>query len=554
MSRQVTLAVCACAAVALTACGTTEPEPPAPSTTPPPATQPSPEPAPTPTPTTEEPESVLEEYGISAGHPLAVDAGEEVLADGGNAADAIVAAAFAVAVVEPFASGIGGGGAAIVVPDEDEATAYDYREEVPGSGAIPPGGVGVPGFVAGMAQIHADHGSLEWARVLEPAITLAEEGFEVSPFLALRMSSDYGPEAISGLDHFTSSGVPLAAGEPLVQEELAATMRTLARDGAESFYHGDLAGEVAAVEGLDRDSLSNYEVLTADPVRGAIDEFEVLAAPPALPGVALIQMLQIAEAEGLARTAPGSAEYMELLGAGWAVGYETTVTELGDPRFVDVPVQELTDADANAAAARAGASTAAIGGPSEPGPAGAGNTTHLTAVDTDGLMISMTNTITSFWGSQHYVGGFFMNNQLTRFEAIGSTSANEPQAGRRSVSWSLPAVVADQQGRAVLGIGTPGADRIPQVMAQVITRWAMHDQSLEEAVAAPRFAYESNQVLVEEEPDADAAAQLSLPYEVVPAEWAYFGSVQALQVDYASGQVRGAPDHRREADVAVGEP
>lgn len=555
MPRHVTLAVCTGAALALTACGTTEPEQPAEPPAPPATSQPAPEPSPTPSPTqTEDEDEALAEYGISAGHPLAVEAGAQILAEGGSAADAIVASAFAVAVVEPFASGIGGGGAAIVVPGDEQAIAYDYREEVPASGSIPPGGAGVPGFVAGMAQIHAEHGRLDWSQVLQPAIDLASDGFEVSPFLALRMDSDYGPEAVGGLDHFTSSGTPLDAGEVLVQEDLAATMTTLAQDGPDAYYGGPLAQGVAAVQDLDRDSLAGYEVLTAEPVRGEVGEYQILAAPPALPGVALIQMLQVAEAGGLAQAEPGSAEYMELLGEGWAVGYDTTVTELGDPRFVDVPVAELTDPDANAALARTGATTSGPVSTSEPGPAGAGNTTHLTAVDTDGLMISMTNTITSFWGSQQYVDGYFLNNQLTRFEAIGTTGANEPQAGRRSVSWSLPAVVTDQQDRPVLGIGTPGADRIPQVMAQVISRWGLHGQGLEEAVAAPRFAYEDGQIAVESEPAGEVAADLSVPYEVIPPEWAYFGSVQALQVDWDSGQVSGAPDDRREADVAIGEP
>ena len=533
-------------------------------------TAPSPEPDPEPTETDEpteeptedddggdaededdDPEALLNQYGISAGHPLATAAGEEIFEQGGNAVDAVIAAAFAVAVVEPFASGIGGGGSAIVVPAEDDARAYDYREVVANTGVIPAGGAGVPGFVAGMGELHEQYGELDWADVLAPAITLAEDGFEVSPFLSLRMGSDYGPEAIAGLEHFAPGGQALDAGDLLVQQDLARTMATIAEEGPEAFYTGSLSSDLTTIDGFDAESLADYEVVTSDPVRGAVGDHEVLGPAPPLPGVSLIQMLQIAEAGGLADAEPGSAAFIELIGEGWSAGYDTAMTVLGDPAFVDVPIDELTDAQTNAGLA-GGAAPIPSFGPPEPGEAG--NTTHLTAVDADGLLISMTNTITAFWGSEYYVGGYFLNDQLTRFDAVGTTAANEPEAGKRSVSWSLPAVVVDQEGRAVLGIGTPGAQRIPQVLAQVISRWGMHGQPLEEVIAAPRFSYEDGELLMEADPPDDVAAQLSTGYEVIPPEWAYFGSVQALEVDYDTGEITGPADERREAAVAIGEP
>ncbi|MGC0273992.1 gamma-glutamyltransferase [Pseudactinotalea sp. Z1739] len=557
MSRQLTITVAA-AALLLAGCSeapeddvqpTPTTEQPAPTDTDEPTDEPSeptqePEPEP-------EPESPLAQYGISAAHPLAAAAGEEIFDAGGNAADAIVAAAFAVSVVEPFASGIGGGGSAIVVPAEGEAQAYDYREVVPNSGTIGAGGAGVPGFVAGLGHLHEEYGELEWDQVLAPAIDLARDGFEVSPFLALRMRSDYGPEAISGLEHYAPGGQPLDQGDLLVQANLATTMSTIAQEGPDAYYTGSLAQDLSVVDGLDAQSLADYEVVTSSPVRGEFAGYEVLGPAPPLPGVSLIQMLQIAEAGGLDGTEPGSAAFIELIGRGWESGYETTTTVLGDPAFVDVPVDELTNAQANAGLA-GGTVQPPTFGPPDPGTAG--NTTHLTVVDPDGLLISMTNTITSFWGSQQHVGGYFLNNQLTRFDAIGTTAANQPEAGRRSVSWSLPAVVVDAEGRAVLGIGTPGAERIPQVLAQVISRWAVHDQTLTAATEAPRFSYEDGQLLLEAEPSAGFAQGVSGSYEVVPPEWAYFGSLQALEVDYDTGEVTGPVDERREAAVVIGAP
>src|SRR5690625_1692806 len=359
----------------------------------------------------EDDEELLDQYGVSTGHPLATEVGQEILGQGGTAADAVVAAAFAVAVVEPFASGIGGGGSAIVAPAEDEAQAYDYREVVTGTGTIPPGGAGVPGFVAGMDALHTEYGVLDWEQVLQPAIDLAQDGFEVSPFLALRMRSDFGPEAVSDLEHFAPGGEPLEAGEVLVQAELAQTMRVIADEGPQAYYTGSLVEDLTAVDGFDAQSLADYEVVTSEPVRGNFAGYEILGPAPPLPGVSLIQMLQVAEAGGLADAEPGSAEFIESIGQGWSVAYETTMTVLGDPAFVDVPVDELTDADSNAALANAPTQVPQIG---PPDPGNAGNTTHLTVVDTDGLLISMTNTITNFWGSEYYVGGYFLNNQLTR--------------------------------------------------------------------------------------------------------------------------------------------
>lgn len=548
-SRELTITVAA-AVLVLAGCSTPpqdefEPTPTAEQPTPTETDEPTPEPTQDP-----EPQDTLDQYGISAAHPLAAAAGEEIFEQGGNAADAIVAAAFAVSVVEPFASGIGGGGSAIVVPSEADPQAYDYREVVPNSGTIPAGGAGVPGFVAGLGQVHEEYGELEWNEVLAPAIELARDGFEVSPFLSLRMRSDYGPEATSGLEHYAPGGQPLDAGDLLVQDDLAETMSTIAQEGPEAYYTGSLSDDLSAIDGLDAASLADYEVVTSAPVRGEFAGYEVLGPAPPLPGVSLIQMLQIAEAGGLDGTEPGSAGFIELIGQGWETGYETTTTVLGDPAFVEVPVDDLTNAQTNAGLA-GGTLQPPTFGPPDPGTAG--NTTHLTAVDTDGLLISMTNTITSFWGSQQHISGYFLNNQLTRFDAIGTTAANQPEAGKRSVSWSLPAVVVDADGRAVLGIGTPGAERIPQVLAQVISRWAVHDQPLVDAAAAPRFSYEDGELLLEAEPSGEFADGVT-SYEVVPPEWAYFGSLQALEVDYETGEVTGPVDERREAAVVIGEP
>lgn len=505
--------------------------------------------------------TVLREHAVSAAHPLAVDAGMDVLAAGGNAADAAVATAFAVAVVEPFASGIGGGGSAVLAEQGTDPAAYDYREVVARDGVVPASGTGIPGFVAGMVEIHGEHGELPWAELLEPAIALAQDGFGISPFLANRMSSDAGPAALAPLPQFNAGGDLLGEGDRLVQRDLAATMKVLANEGGEAFYTGSLVDELSAVDGIDAGSLADYKVEKQDPVSGGFGEFQVVSAPPALPGAALIQMLQVAEAMDVATLEPGSADYVERLSEAWKVADAGVVRYFGDPRFVEVPVDRLTDAATNARLAKVAARAAA--GPVEPPPAGdgaiaAGNTTHLTVVDSDGLTVSMTNTITNFWGGggAESVGGFFLNNQLSRFGTL-DTPNNQPAPGRKSVSWAAPSLVLDDRGRPVLGLGTPGGHQIPNILAGVLVPWALGGATLQEAVDAPRHHLQDGVVALEEAPSRDLAARLRSKGwrpQVTARKDAVFGSVQALQIDYATGRITAATDTRREAAHRVGSP
>ncbi|MBO0596800.1 gamma-glutamyltransferase [Nesterenkonia sp. E16_7] len=524
---------------------------------PPPASEPA-EPTGTPEPV----DGALDQQGVSAGHPLAVEAGEQVLSDGGNSIDAAIAAAFAMSVVEPFASGLGGGGSVVIAGQNGEPLFYDYREMVGVDGEIPETGIGAPGFVAGMGRLHQEHGSLEWDRLIQPAQQLASEGFEVYDFLASRMTEDLGPEAIDGVEPFEVDGEPLASGEQLVQTELASTLETLAAEGWESFYTGSLAEQLTQVEGIDAETLAEYEVTASEPVSGEFGDYEVLAAAPALPGPALVQLLQIAESQGIAELEPGSAEYIQTLSEAWLVAEETVLTEIGDPAFVEVPVEEITDAESNAAieistqSAPQDPDAGSAQGSAEQQPAPAegdaprdANTTHISVIDDEGIMVSMTNTLTNFWGAGEVSAGFFLNNQLSRFEAVDSP-ANQPEAGRKSVTWSMPTIVLDDQQRPVLGIGTPGGHQILNIMGTVLTQWGLQDAPLQEAVDGLRFRLiaEDELLVLDDEPDdetREALEDLGWELQVWPDEWGGFGSVQALEVDYETGEVTGADDDRR---------
>lgn len=499
------------------------------------------------------PAAALGAYGVNSGHPLATRAGMEMLERGGTAVDAAIAAAFADAVMQPASSGIGGGGAAIVVAD-GAARNYDYREVVNQDGTIPATGTGVPGFVAGMAKLHEDYGSLDWPTLLQPAIEIAESGGPVSAYLAGAINSVLGRAVTAPLPHYKrADGAPLQEGDMLVQVELATTMRTLAQEGPSAFYTGSLVPSLTGVEGIDPQSLAAYTVQESEPPRGRVGDYTMLSGAPALPGAAIIQMVQIAEAAGIAEVDPTSADFVEIQSRAWHVADESVQAFFGDPDFVDVPVERLTDAATNA--------TIASQLPDRPtadrtSSDGAYNTTHISVVDPDGIAVSMTNTITNYWGSGQYVAGFFMNDQLERFADVGLGDANRAEPGRRSVTWSSPSMLLDDLQRPVLVIGTPGGRQIPNTTAQVVTLWALHGQELDQAVPAERFMLTDGQMRLES--DRLRADLETRGYKVrvtAPEYRANYGSVQALEVDWEARRVHGVADTRRSAGVetAVGD-
>jgi len=625
------LALLSLGALALAACSPTEP----------PATQevtvspsvsasalpePSPEePSPEPSPSVE---PVLDAGAVSSGHPAATAAGVEVLTEGGNAVDAAIATAFAVTVAEPFGSGLGGGGSAILVAPGMDPVNVDYRDVVPASG-VPADSTGVPGFVAGLWHLHQQYGTLPWARLVEPAIELAREGVPVSSMLHDQIRMSYGAGATRPLEHFYPGGKPLAEGDLLVQKDLAKALERVAEGGAEEFYRGRTAKRLEkAHPALDAKSLASYAVQVSEPPSGEWAGYTVYGATPALPGPGFIQLLQIVEALEVTRTEPGSAQYVNLLSTALRRALRTMKQEIGDPAFVDVESARLTDREENERIARGldlrGPSPSPSASPSpkktkspkpspspkktkspkpspspkktkspkpspspkktktpKPSPSPTpspspsptpspdpspelppedeektepGETTHLTVVDSSGFMVSMTNTLTSLWGSRKYVDGFFLNDQLNRFQKIAGPK-NTPEPGRRTVSWSLPNVVVDGEGRPVLGIGSPAGERIPMILGNVMTLWGLYGFELQDAVDAPRFHAAGRALDMERKPGTEGLKALQqMGYKVtapIPRNLYFYGSVQAIEVDWESKKVSGAQDSRRTASFAL---
>ncbi|MGP5655720.1 gamma-glutamyltransferase [Candidatus Corynebacterium faecigallinarum] len=499
----------------------------------------------------------LDQQGVSAGHPLAAEAGTRMLDQGGNAVDAAIAAAFAVSVVEPYASGIGGGGSALIADRDGQTEAVDYREVVAQDGQIPASNTGIPGFVAGMAELHEQRGTLEWAELLAPAVEMAEGGVPVTETFVQRRDAG-GAAATSGLAQFAPGGVPVQVGDEIVQDDLAATFRTLQDQGPESFYTGELAGLLSSeVDGIDEASLDAYSVQHNEPPQGTFGDYEIVSSAAALPGVALIRMMQNLDNGGISEVDPNSVEHIRRVSEEWAGAEQIAQTELGDTDFVDVDYDAILGNGSGSGNADGEEEPLAMGG----APASdsenmdkPGNTTHITVVDGDGTVVSMTNTLTEFWGSGQEVGGFFLNDQLSRFSTVTSPN-NHPEPGRRSVTWSNPTMVLDGEGRPVLGLGTPGGANILSILGNTLSRWALQGQSLEDAVAAPRFRLDSasGSLLVEQalldDPVADQLPELGWPTQT--AAEGLFGSVNALEIDWEQGTVSGPTDYRLEAGVVV---
>lgn len=292
--------------------------------------------------TPEDQSVTLEQQGVSAGHPLAAEAGTQMLNQGGNAIDAAIAAAFAVSVVEPYASGIGGGGSVLIASPDDAPQGVDYREVVAQDGQIPASNIGIPGFVAGMADLHEQRGSLEWNELLRPAVDMAQQGVPVTETLVQRIGAG-GAAAVDGLEQFAPGGSPLQVGDELVQVDLAESLRTLQEDGPDSFYTGALADALSAVEGIDQASLDAYSVQHNEPPQAQVGDYQVASSAPALPGVALIQMLRELEEGGISEVDPDSVEHIRRVSGAWQRAEQTAQTELGDTDFTDVDVEGILE-------------------------------------------------------------------------------------------------------------------------------------------------------------------------------------------------------------------
>lgn len=454
---------------------------------------------------------------VITNHPLASAAGAEMLAAGGNAIDAAIAAFFTLSVVEPMMVGILGGGMAhirladgthVVLDGQstaplatgpatytpDPAAAPGTMDTIGRRNAIGPTAVAVPGNLMGWCEALERFGTFSRADVMEPAIRHASRGFRVTPYLhecvadvAADMALD--PEIAR---HYLPSGMPIAAGSRLVTGDYAETLRDIARDGPDLLYTGRLGdlytNHMAGAGGfISKEDLAGYRTILREPVRGTYRGYEIVGPPPPSSGpLHIIQMLNTLERYDIAALGFGSTDSVHLLAEALKIAFADRAAATADPAFVRVPVDRILSkayaADRQARINMARAQDWAA----EVTPEGSAYTTHTTVADAMGNVVASTQTINSLFGARYMVPGTGMipNNYMFVFDPHPDR-ASSVAAGKRVTSSMSPVIVL-RDGKPVYALGLPGGLRIFPSVMQALSNLIDHGMTVQQAVEAPR--------------------------------------------------------------------
>jgi gamma-glutamyltranspeptidase/glutathione hydrolase len=516
------------------------------------------------------------QFVVAAAHPLAVDAGYEVLSRGGSALDAAVAVQMVLGLVEPESSGIGGGAFLLYWSERDKTLrTYDGRETAPAAARpdrflgkdgkpIPfveavVGGrsVGVPGVVRMLELAHARHGRLAWSELFQPAIGAAEQGFAMSPRLHAQLEREqhlrYDPQA---REIFYQGGKAKPVGARIVNPQYAATLRLIGKDGADAFYRGEIAKDIvravrshAKPGDLIEQDLAGYRALEREPLCGPYRQWRVCSmAPPSAGGLAVLQILGLLERTQFARAPPHSVDAVHLFSEAGRLAYADRAKYLGDPDFVSIPTSKLLDiAYLDKRAKLIGERSMRT---ASPGDTEAPGTSHLSIVDAEGNVASMTTTIEATFGSRVMVRGFLLNNELTDFDFTPGT-ANAIAPGKRPRSSMAPTIVFATQGamrgQVQLAVGSPGGPNIINYVARALV--AMLDWKLDAqaAAAAPNFGSRNGPTLLER---GSSYEKLKKELEARGHDVEENPLVSGLHaVERVAGGWRGGADPRREGSV-----
>jgi len=507
---------------------------------------------------------------VASGHHLATSAGLAALRGGGSAADAAVAAAAVCAVVMPHRTSIGGDMFALAYDTTSrDVTAYN------GSGAAPhrldPDAFGtaypaqgaslatVPGLIAGLVDLVADLGRLGLDRALAPAIAYAENGFPVSDVLAEaivgegeRLTRDKEASQLFG-----PRGRWARAGEMLQQPDLAATLRAIARDGADAFYRGELGDRFATAVGsiggvIDRADLSAHRTDRPKPLSIDYRGLRVFGQPPVSQGHILLEELAIVEGLDLRSLEWGSAELVHLMVETKKLAFADRDAHAGDPARVDFDARRLLDAEFVASRRRAVNAKA-----SERSEAGSlmtpADTTYLAVVDRDGNAISLIESVFSAFGAATVVPGtgILLNNRLTGF-SLDQRAPNGLAPGKRPVH-TLNTVIALEGSMPRFVFGTPGRHAQVQTNFQLAVGLIDFGMDVQQAIEEPRWYHEAGRTLKMERryPEAVRRAVAAKGHEVeVLGDWAEItGGAQAIAIE-TNGSFAGGADPRREGQAA----
>jgi gamma-glutamyltranspeptidase / glutathione hydrolase len=461
---------------------------------------------------------------IASNSALASAAGVEILREGGNAVDAAVAVGFALAVTLPEAGNLGGGGYMVIRMADGRNAALDYREVAPlaatremyvgkdgkltDESMIGYRASGVPGAVAGMTDALKTYGTMSLRRVMEPAIRLATVGFIVDSAFARVIGAEKNRIGLfAGADRFLPGGSPPPVGTRFVQPELAQTLNLIADQGPDAFYHGSIAtsivDEMQRGHGLiTEQDLATYHPRWRDPLRGTYRGYSLLTMPPSSSGgVTIIEALNILETYP---TLPpyGTAGYAHRLGDALQHAFIDRNNRLGDPDFVQDPIDQLTSkAYARSVRATMTDERATPTPRITPGLSEGSETTHYSVVDAAGNAVATTTTLNALFGSGVYVrgAGFFLNDEMDDFAAqpgqpnmfgLVQGEQNAIAPGKRMLSAMSPTIVTDPAGRLFLVVGGRGGPRIISSTLEVILNAIDYHMTLADAIRAPRIHHQ----------------------------------------------------------------
>ncbi len=522
--------------------------------------------------------------------------GIDILKRGGNAVDAAVAVGFALAVTFPPAGNIGGGGFMIIrFPGSKEAVALDFRERAPGKatpdmyldeegnysplrGYFGHLAVGVPGTVKGFELALQNYGRLEWADVIQPAIDLAENGFELSQRMAEsfnRLKKGFRGATEEFLRIFSKpDGSEFRAGDVFVQQDLARSLRLIAEQGPQAFYRGSIAERIARdmqKNGglITMEDLGNYEALIRKPVTGTYQGYQIISMPPpSSGGTILIEMLNILEGYNLGDMGRYSPETFHLIAEAMKFAYLDRARYLGDPDFVDVPVELLISKrhaeDIRERIDRNKATPSADLGQEILTLEEAGETTHYSIIDREGLAVATTYTLNGGFGAGVVAEGtgILLNNEMADFnmtpghtddKGLIGTSPNLIAPHKRMLSSMSPTVIC--RGDHVFMItGSPGGRTIINTVLNVIINVIDFDMSIQDAVDAPRIDHEwmPDSLRIEREGiTQDLIASLEAMGHRIPGPPWRQGDAHSILIDPETGLYYGAAD-RRSNGYAIG--
>ncbi|MGI9628207.1 MAG: gamma-glutamyltransferase [Longimicrobiales bacterium] len=531
----------------------------------------------------------------------ASEVGAQVLRAGGNAVDAAIATGFALAVVNPEAGNLGGGGFMIVRNADGGVFALDHREQAPkgasrdmyldGEGNLTDAATvghlaaGIPGTVAGLWEAHDRFGSMPWAELLAPAIELAR-GFELRERqIATLVAAQNGIRSnAEGARIFLADGEVPSIGETLSQQDLAATLERISESGPEDFYRGQTAALIAAEMErgggiMTSDDLAGYETIWREPTEFDYRGYTVYSMPPpSSGGVTMAEIANITEEWSLRDMPWHSAESIHVMAEAFRRSYADRNEYLADPDFVEMPLTELTSQEyASARAQTISMDRATPSSEVNPGVEAfidETHTTHYSVVDDLGNAVSVTTSINSWYGGKVVVegAGFYLNNTMDDFAAKPGTAnqfglvqgeMNAVASGKRPLSAMTPTIVTNPEGELFLVAGTPGGSTIITTVFQVMTNIVDYGMNVVQAVHAPRVHHQHlpDQITYENgglDPSVVDALR-ALGHTVVERELgnpdAYFaggmsGDVQAI-VRLPDGSFEGWSDPRR-GGTAVG--